>query len=340
MVEKIYENIYRIVVVLPNNPLKQLNSYVIKGKGRNLIIDTGFNCSESFEALTDGLKELNIDMKDTDVFLTHFHADHVGLVNHLTENSKDSVIYMHPFEKEITDSYMKNDNLWNTQLSRFLREGFPEEELKLVYKNHPGKKHQPPGFFDTVPVEEGSVVKVGDIELKCIVTPGHTIGHTCLYYEKEKILFSGDNVLFDITPNIAFFPDRKDALSCYFDSLRKVEKLDVKLCFPGHRAVSDNLKGRVNELLEHHEERLQEALDILKENPGISGYGVAKRLKWSIRAKDWNDFPAGQKWFAVSECVAHLDYLVNAGAAECREQPMEGRQVTSYYPVKEKINII
>jgi len=40
-----------IEVVLPNNPLKALNSYVIKGNEKSLIIDTGFNREECIDAL-------------------------------------------------------------------------------------------------------------------------------------------------------------------------------------------------------------------------------------------------------------------------------------------------
>ena len=57
MYEKIYSNpdIYKIYVPLPNNPLKNLNSYVVKTENKNLIIDTGFNMPECYEALTEGL---------------------------------------------------------------------------------------------------------------------------------------------------------------------------------------------------------------------------------------------------------------------------------------------
>ncbi len=65
MYEKIYSNpdIYKIYVPLPNNPLKNLNSYVVKTENKNLIIDTGFNMPECYEALTEGLKELEIDIE-------------------------------------------------------------------------------------------------------------------------------------------------------------------------------------------------------------------------------------------------------------------------------------
>ena len=42
MIDEVMDGLYRIEVPLPNSPLKELNSYIIKGDDRNLIIDTGF----------------------------------------------------------------------------------------------------------------------------------------------------------------------------------------------------------------------------------------------------------------------------------------------------------
>ena len=85
MFEQIHSNpdIYKVPVVLPNNPLKNLNCYIIKTPSENLVIDTGFNQPECLEALTGGLKALDIDMDRTTLFLTHLHSDHIGLVNHI-----------------------------------------------------------------------------------------------------------------------------------------------------------------------------------------------------------------------------------------------------------------
>ena len=35
------------------------------------------------------------------------------------------------------------------------------------------------------------------------MTPGHMLGHICLYDEEKQILFSGDHILGDITPVIS-----------------------------------------------------------------------------------------------------------------------------------------
>ena len=63
MYTKIYSDpdIYNLYVPLPDNPLKNLNCYIIKTDDRSLVIDTGFNRPECLEAMTEGLKELDID---------------------------------------------------------------------------------------------------------------------------------------------------------------------------------------------------------------------------------------------------------------------------------------
>lgn len=344
MVEKVFKNVYRIVVRLPKNPLKELNSYVICGEQRNLIIDTGFNNPESLADLKAGIFELGLDMSKTDLLFTHFHVDHVGLVHQIEDlaresGNKDFKIYMSRIDKAVADTFTAEENNWNVQLARFLAEGFPEKELEEVYANHPAQRQKQPENYEIVPLEDGDIVRVSNIELKVMITPGHTPGHLCLYYEDEQIFFSGDTVLFDITPNISFWPGSTAALGEYFLSLLKIKKLPVKLCLPGHRAISSDLNGRIDDLLKHHEERLQEVIDILKENPASTGYDVTKAMHWDIRAKDWSEFPAGQKWFAVGEAVAHIDFLVETNVVLKTEKEFEGRKVAAYMSLVEKIKL-
>src|SRR4030042_2323265 len=89
MIENIMANLYRIEIPHPKNPLKALNSYVIKSPERNLIIDTGWNQQECMDAMQAGLNELEIDIRKTDFFITHLHTDHFGLISNLiTDTSK------------------------------------------------------------------------------------------------------------------------------------------------------------------------------------------------------------------------------------------------------------
>ena len=92
MITKVSNNpeIYKIEVPLEGSPLKNLSSYVLKSQGASLVVDTGFNMPGSFNALSSGLRELNVDMSDknTVLFLTHVHSDHVGLVPRIAKGCR------------------------------------------------------------------------------------------------------------------------------------------------------------------------------------------------------------------------------------------------------------
>ena len=56
-------------------------------------------------------------------------------------------------------------------------------------------------FFDQdripgidIKLKENDIFKIGDSSFTVIETSGHTIGHICFYFKKQKILFSGDTV--------------------------------------------------------------------------------------------------------------------------------------------------
>lgn len=80
MVKEIINGIYSFEVVLPENPLKWLNCYVIKGSngGRDLLVDCGFRRQECIDSLLCGMEELELEFKNTDVLFTHLHTDHTG----------------------------------------------------------------------------------------------------------------------------------------------------------------------------------------------------------------------------------------------------------------------
>jgi len=50
------------------------------------------------------------------------------------------------------------------------------------------------GIKPDIILSDGDVIEVGNLNLKVIHTPGHTLGSICLYEGKEKVLFSGDTL--------------------------------------------------------------------------------------------------------------------------------------------------
>ena len=83
MAEHIADNLWRLDIPLEGNPLKNLNSYLIVGEERSLLIDTGFRWTSCRLAMERELAEVGVDQSRMDVFATHLHSDHVGLAPEL-----------------------------------------------------------------------------------------------------------------------------------------------------------------------------------------------------------------------------------------------------------------
>ncbi len=310
MTERISKNIYVIKVPLPGNPLKNLNSYYIRGDRRNLLVDTGFNCDVCYEALRGGLDELGADMGNTDIFLTHLHSDHSGLCARVS--SESSKIFVSETDEKYLESFSKDD-YWDRLHKNASVLGFSEAELEENKRTNPIRAYAPPRETIYTPVVDGFQIDLGGISLQAVATPGHTPGHMCLYDVEHKTFLSGDHILFDITPNITTWQGVDDSLGLYIESLKKIRKFDVETTLAAHRSATGSLSQRIDELIEHHKSRLDEAFRIVKSSPGLSAYEAASKMKWSIRAKDWSEFPITQKWFAVGEASAHLEHLLGKG---------------------------
>ncbi len=306
MCEEILPNLFRLKIPLPDSPLKYLNSYVIKGPDRNLIIDTGLNRRECLEAMQAGLGTLGIDLKASDIFITHLHADHFGLVAKLATDT--SHVYFSRPEKELIESWEG----FGPMIVYAGQNGFPEDELQAALDKHPGAKFGSEWIPEMKLLEDGDEIRIGDYKFRCVVTPGHTMGHICLYEPDKKILVAGDHILIDITPNIQCWSDTQNPLKHYLASLEKVYSLKVDLTLPGHRRLIENHQARIEELKRHHADRLTEVLSILKAG-AMNAFQVASQMTWDIDSESWDQFPVAQKWFATGEAISHLRYLEEEG---------------------------
>lgn len=312
MPEALAANLYRIVVPLPDNPLKEINSYILTSSDRNLVIDTGMNRPECREVLERGLEEIGLDLERTDFLATHLHADHQGLISTLMRPGSRAYMGREDtpaFRHGAGDTWSRDGFMGNYGA----RSGFPADDLEASMRNHPGFKYSSAATVDYLELEEGDSLQVGDFHLEVLHTPGHTGGHICLLDRARGILFSGDHVLGDITPNIATWSDDGDPLADYLDSLERMRPLEVESCLPGHRSPIANLQKRIDELISHHQERADEVLRILGSGGPANAYTVAGQMTWSIRARSWAEFPVMQRWFATGEAIAHLRYLEGAG---------------------------
>jgi len=316
MIEEIVPNLYRTEIPLQGSPLKWLNSYIVKGDDRFLIIDTGFNREECLKKMNTSLRKLGVNLNKTDFFITHMHVDHIGLTGTLArENSK---VYLNEQETPIVNSLFNNRAYYFQPLvDIYVANGFAPDSAWISMKSDPEHHDGLKRKIDFTIVKEGDTIAIGDFQFRCVATPGHSPGHMTLYEANKKILVAGDHILFDITSNITYWVQMEDALGQYLASLEKVNALDVKLVLPGHRRLVHDLHGRVRELQEHHRARLNEVLAALSDGEK-NVLQIAPHIRWDITAKTWEEFPPQQKWFAFGETMAHVRYLEAKGKVRRR----------------------
>jgi len=320
MIEEIVNNLYKIEIPLPETALRSLNSYVIKAQDRNLIIDTGMNREECRNTMESSLRELGVDIRKTDFFITHFHTDHLGLVSSLARDS--STIY---FNQPDADRF--NLGIFLDDVISFAPlNGIPEKEVQRIPQTLPGFKFRAKGPLSFHILGEGDTLRVSDYVFNCVETPGHSKGHMCLYEPSKKIFVAGDHILGDITPAITLWSDEGNPLKEYLESLDKVYQFDIKLVLPGHREILTNPTERIQELKDHHLERLDEIIAILRKGRG-NAYQVASQMSWDIAYDSWDLFPVMQKLFATGEAIAHLKYLEETGSI--RKETREGQLIYS-----------
>ena len=302
--QEVFENVYLIRLPLPQNPLKNLNSYLIRGKGgdRSLLIDTGFNHPETEAVLMDGLNELGVKPEEMDILITHSHSDHSGLAGKL-KNAQNSV-YCSSRDDVLLSDFV-GDQYW-MELARHQRFiGFP---YTFSYLDHPGYCNKNNVQYERVNIDPGDTLSVGGYVFEVVDFSGHTPGQIGLYDKVNRILFCGDHLLSKITPNLEFLGFDFDSLGAYLGNLRKMDDLSVDHLFSAHRELIPDVHERIGQMLQHHERRLNRSLEIISENPA-NAWSVACGIKWDYLGGDFSKFPPAQQWFAAGETLVHLQHL-------------------------------
>jgi glyoxylase-like metal-dependent hydrolase (beta-lactamase superfamily II) len=150
-------------------------------------------------------------------------------------------------------------------------------------------------------VGEGDIISLDGIDLEVVHTPGHSPGHICLYIRKDKVMFSGDQVLGLGTTVI--YPPLGD-MAQYIDSLRKLLTYDIELICPGHGAPIRKPRKKLEELLNHRLEREEQIIDGLHQ-----GKETIKELAFEI----YPELTGFLYEIAKGQVYAHLIKLENEG---------------------------
>src|SRR5438128_806708 len=166
-----------------------------------------------------------------------------------------------------------------------LEEGVPMETLLEM-----GDRERRRDFRDLHPVVDGAeplaggqVLRFDGFDLEVLHLPGHTAGHICLLDRASGVLFSGDTLLLDITPNPLLEPDpvspneRRRSLLEYVRTLDVLASLPLERVYPGHGEPIDDPRGLIEEMRAHHRSRAEDLEGRLTAE-GLTSWQLATQL--------------------------------------------------------------
>ncbi len=308
----------RIVVPTPY-AVGPANVYVFTADPITLF-DCGPNTPATENALLLGLAAIGVAPEQiARIVVSHGHPDHYGMAPRLRETSGAQILVGERDLPKLADRSML------VATGRLLLQaGMPMEELAELGER---ERRLGPGIFpeieDATALRGGERVAFDGFELEVLHLPGHTAGHICLYHQESGVLFSGDTLLLDISPNPLLEPDpiapteRRRSLIEYLASLDRLASLSLTTVFPGHGPPIEDPGALIGEMRSHHRRRTEDLAHMLDER-GKSAWQLANELFPRLEGFD--------NFLAVSEVVAHVDLLVDQGLAE----PVELDGITLY----------
>ncbi len=286
-------------------PVHYTNCYVIDTQDGYIIVDTGMDTVTAKGAWEEFIQHGGLDPSTVRLlFVTHFHPDHLGLAQWLSDRL-DCPVTMMKGEAEFTATFRNPERSpqQRAQMQDFYRaHSVPD----LIVKNWfalDGAFRQTmtvPPAFETV--LDGEARTIGSVDLTFVEQGGHTAHQGLIYLPQHNVLLTGDQVLSRITPNVSLWPSGPtNPLADYITSLRQLLALPHPIGLPAHETIIDDVNTRVMEILTHHERRNQKLLELLRHGP-TTAYDLTRRLF----TRPLDDY---QLQFAIGETLAHLEFL-------------------------------
>lgn len=317
------EGVYQIKIDVPFD-VKYVCTYLLKVDGRYVLIDAGFNFGNWDKLFFSALEDLNVDINEIDYcIISHDHLDHIGLMKKLKRKNPNIRIVMHYITYETLKWESDDANI--DQIEKLSKEaadevikfGFSEEQGKKIFQFFASfRKFRTYCEPDDI-VQDNDEINFNSNKLKVIWTPGHALGHICIFDTNKRFLFSGDHILSEITPHIGNFLrtpsinekykefDFNNILDLYLKSLDRIDKLNPKIIFPAHQKIIYNSHERISEIKKHHENRLQEISSLIKNDP-MTPLKISQ-IHFGENLDEMN------RYLAFSEVLGHLVYLEHQG---------------------------
>jgi len=163
-------------------------------------------------------------------------------------------------------------------------------------------------------LKDGDIVRVGNLNVTALHTPGHSADHLSFWLDEDRALFTGDLVL-GRGSSMVTYPEGD--VAAYLRSLERVAALQPRMLFPGHWDPVTDAMGKLEEYRTHRLDREAQVLAEVRR-----GRGTANELTRRVYGPE-----LGGELMVAAEMTlrAHLKKLVDERKVKVRE--VKGQEV-------------
>lgn len=289
--------VHRIEVPLPF-ALQSANCWLFPGREPTLV-DCGIGTPEAYAALQAGLRAHGVDASQLRLVVTHGHVDHAGNAARLRREA-GVPLWAPEQESAFLETFRRDAEPRNEEFMAALRShGTPAEVVRTIG----GRSHSIDLHLEDVaithPVQDGERVRLGDLDGRLRLAPGHTPG-SLLLETSDNHLVSGDTLLEHITSNAIELRDtdrgRYRTYLATLASLRRYVGCDV---LPGHHAPFRLTDAVLDGHLAKHQRRRTRVLEHLD----------VPRTAWELLPRVLPHLASDQTFLGMCEVVGHLNAL-------------------------------
>jgi glyoxylase-like metal-dependent hydrolase (beta-lactamase superfamily II) len=239
--------------------LNHINVWLLEDGAGVAVVDTGIDIPTSREAWEALLTGPLAGRRVTQVIVTHFHPDHVGLAGWLTERfrvplrmTREEWLFARMLTADVRDTPPRE------AFAYWRAAGWDEDRIKEEGAKGWGRFSS---LVSEVPVSfvrmrDGDSIRIGNRDWRVLVGSGHSPEHACLVDEEGGVMIAGDQVLPRITSNVSLSLSEPegDPLGDWLASIAKLRTIsDDLLVLPSHGEPFRGLHARLDALDQGHQ---------------------------------------------------------------------------------------
>jgi glyoxylase-like metal-dependent hydrolase (beta-lactamase superfamily II) len=291
--------------------LNHVNIYLIEDDHGWLVLDTGLgtdDCRMGWDSILTGpLKGERL----SEMLVTHFHPDHVGLAGWLHQSfglklAMPRTEYLY----HLMAAHGRGDMYDGAHQEFYHANGLSAELTGVLLDrglNYLTLTTGVPLSYERIKHDDAR--RIGGRDFRVLTGGGHALEQAMLLQSSDRLFFAADQVIARISPNVSVHPVEpdEDPLGVYLHDLKALRGTvphDV-LVLPGHGLPFHGLHARIDELIAHHALRCARLADGCRSQP-MSVADLVPTLFDRV-------LDAHQTGFAFGEVFAHVNYMLGRG---------------------------